>query len=124
MKEGDVVLTQVPQADGTLKTRPALILREMPPFRDFLVCGISTQVQHAVPGFDEMVSPKAPDFNTSGLVAESVIRLGFLALLPRKRVAGGIGSISPERHARLLRRLSAYLVQKVQGTPDRRMELP
>jgi len=122
MKEGDVVLAQVPQADGTLKTRPALILREMPVFRDFLVCGISTQVQQAVPGFDEVVSHEAPDFNASGLVAASVIRLGFLALLPRRKVAGGIGSISPERHARLLRRLSAYLVQKLQGASNRRME--
>lgn len=32
MKEGDVILTPVPQADGTIKTRPAVILREMPPY--------------------------------------------------------------------------------------------
>ena len=41
MKEGDVILTPVPQADGTIKTRPAVILREMPPYKDFLV---STQL--------------------------------------------------------------------------------
>lgn len=33
MKEGDVILTPVPQADGTIKTRPAVILREMPSWR-------------------------------------------------------------------------------------------
>ena len=43
MKEGDVVLTPVPQADGQIKNRPALFLRTMPPFNDALVCGISTQ---------------------------------------------------------------------------------
>ena len=43
MKEGDVILTPMPQADGKVKNRPALYLREMPPFRDALVCGISTQ---------------------------------------------------------------------------------
>lgn len=42
MKEGDVVLTPVPQANGQIKNRPALFLREMPPFQDALVCGIST----------------------------------------------------------------------------------
>jgi mRNA interferase MazF len=47
MKEGDIILAPVPQADGGLKTRPALVLREMPPFRDVLICGISTQVMRA-----------------------------------------------------------------------------
>lgn len=45
MKEGDVVLTPLPQADGMIKNRPAIILREMPPYRDFLVCGVSTQLK-------------------------------------------------------------------------------
>lgn len=31
MKEGDVVLTPIPQADGMIKNRPAIVLREMPP---------------------------------------------------------------------------------------------
>ena len=39
MKEGDVVLTPVPQADGAVKNRPAIVLRELPPYKDFLVCG-------------------------------------------------------------------------------------
>ena len=30
MKEGNVVLTPIPQADGMIKNRPAIILREMP----------------------------------------------------------------------------------------------
>ncbi len=36
MKEGEIILTPIPQADGTVKNRPALLLREMPCFRDFL----------------------------------------------------------------------------------------
>lgn len=31
MKEGDVVLTPLSQADGSIKNRPALLLRELPP---------------------------------------------------------------------------------------------
>ncbi len=30
MNEGDVILTPIPQADGNVKNRPAVILREMP----------------------------------------------------------------------------------------------
>jgi mRNA interferase MazF len=40
MKEGDVVLTPLVQANGAIKNRPAVVLREMPPFSDLLVCGV------------------------------------------------------------------------------------
>ncbi len=110
MREGDVVLTPLPQANGQIKTRPALLLRRLPPFGDFLVCGITTQLQQAVPGFDEVIRPIDSDFGASGLVTDSVIRLGFLAVLPRSRIAGSIGSVSPERHENLLARLSRHLL--------------
>lgn len=111
MREGDVILTPLPQADGQIKTRPALLLRRLPPFGDFLVCGITTQTKLAVTGFDDVIRPGDPDFVDSGLIAESVIRLGFLAVLPRRRIAGSIGSISSSRHERLLRRLSRHLAE-------------
>ena len=47
MKEGDVILTPVPQADGKVKDRPAIVLREMPPYWNLLVCGVSTHAEHA-----------------------------------------------------------------------------
>ncbi len=110
MKQGDVILTPVPQADGKVKNRPAIILREMPPYRDLLVCGISSQLQQYVKDFDEIVSPTDADFKSSGLRSKSLIRLGFLAVLPRRSILGSIGAISSERHKRLLRRLSDYLI--------------
>jgi mRNA interferase MazF len=111
MTEGDVLLTPVPQADGTIKNRPAVFLREMPPFKDLLVCGISTQLRQEVKDFDELISPNDSDFASSGLVRESLIRLGFLAVLPRNKIVGVIGSISATRHKRLLEKLSEYLVK-------------
>ena len=72
MTEGDVVLTPLPQADGQVKNRPAVVLRVMPPHGDLLVCGVSN----------------------------------FL---------GSIGSIAPERHRRLLQRLSEYLVRDLEA---------
>jgi len=51
------------------------------------------------------------DFTGSGLLADSLIRLGFLAALPRKHLMGNIGAISSKRHRRLLKRLSAYLLE-------------
>lgn len=111
MKQGNVILTPVPQSDGKLKNRPAVILREMPSYGDLLVCGISTQLHQHVKGFDEIISPVNEDFKSSGLLSESLIRLGFLSVLPCSRILGSIGTISSERHKRLLKNLSDYLVE-------------
>ena len=111
MTEGDVVLTPVPQADGTIKNRPAILLREFPPYQDFLVCGVSTQLHQEVKGFDDIVSSSDADFAASGLRSESLIRLGFIAMLPRTKIAGSIGAISSERHKSLLKALADYLTK-------------
>ena len=111
MKQGDVILTPVPQVDGKLKSRPAVILREMPSYGDLFVCGISTQLHQYVKGFDEMISPDDEDFKASGLLSKSLIRLGFLAVLPRSRILGSIGAISSRRHKHLLKTLSEYLLK-------------
>ncbi len=113
MQEGDVVLTPVPQADGTVKNRPAIVLRDMPVYRDALVCGVSTQLHQYVQGFDEIISPADADFTSSGLIATSLIRLSFLAVVPRRNILGTIGSIALERHQRLLQALSNYLVRNL-----------
>jgi len=111
MNEGDVVLTPLPQADGQVKHRPCIALRRLPGFGDWLVCGVSTQLHQEVPGFDDRVLPDHEDYAGTGLKAPSLIRLGFLAVLPEGRLLGTIGSVSPARHRWLLRRLSSYLVE-------------
>ena len=111
MKESDVILASIPQADGGKKNRPAIILRELPTYGDFLVCGVSTQLQHCSKDFDEIISPQDPDFKSSGLLSKSLIRLGFLAVLPRVSIVGTIGSIGKDRHHRLLKNLADFLLK-------------
>ena len=120
MNEGDLVLTPLPQADGLVKNRPCVALRRMPGFGDWLLCGVSTQLRQAIPGFDDTIGPEDADFGGSGLKAPSLIRLGYLAVLPEARLLGAIGALSPERHRRLLKRLSAYLDRPAdtEGPPD------
>src|SRR5262244_2130317 len=113
MQVGDVVLTPVPQADGTVKNRPTIVLREMPVYHDVLVCGVSTQLHQYVPGFDDLISPVDADFASSGLVSPSLLRLGFLAVVPRRNILGTIGAIATERHKRLLQALSNYLLRNL-----------
>jgi len=97
------------------RTAPRLILREMPPLGDVLICGISTQVHQRVPDFDEIIEPQDPDYVPSSLKEASLVRLGFLAVRPRKGIYGKIGSISPSRHNRLLGRLAHHLVPTMES---------
>ena len=83
----------------------------MPPYNDWLVCGISSQVRQYVENFDELILTKDKDFKQSSLLSDSVIRLGFLAVLPENIIPGIIGNISPERHQKLLTTLAEHLLK-------------
>lgn len=90
MNEGDVILIPLPQSDGKIKNRPAIILRAMPAYGDFLVRGVSTQLRQCIDGFGEFILKNDQDFFLSGLIADSLVRLGFLAVIPSKRVMGSM----------------------------------
>ncbi len=92
-----------------MKNRPAIVLRKMPAFGDMLVCGLSTQLHLQVHGFDERIAPDDSDYAHSGIRSESLIRLGYLAVLPQTAIIGTIGNIAPERLRRLLSTLAEYL---------------
>ncbi|MCU0424236.1 MAG: type II toxin-antitoxin system PemK/MazF family toxin [Candidatus Kapabacteria bacterium] len=112
MNEGRVVIVSLRQADGDSKLRPAVVLRIMPPFNDMLVCGISSQLQHYVPNFDEILRATDDDYAQSGLKTTSLIRLGFLNTLPVLDCKGVLGQISEERLERLQKNLSTFLWAK------------
>jgi mRNA interferase MazF len=115
MNEGDIALAPLPQANGQLKNRPVVLLRRLPPFGDFLVCGVSTQLQQRVAGFDEEIAADDPEFAASGFKAASLIRLGFLAVLPDSALLGKIGSLPSTRRLRLLSNLCRHLTSQDQS---------
>ncbi|TVP44542.1 MAG: transcriptional regulator [Mongoliibacter sp.] len=111
MKEGEIVLTDLPQADGGYKLRPVLLLKQLPGYNDFLVCGISTQLHQLVKGFDELLDEKDQHFIQTGLRQSSIIRLAFLAVIPSVKIPGKIGRIDTDLHKDLLERLANYLTR-------------
>jgi mRNA interferase MazF len=111
MKEGEIILASLPQADGSMKLRPVLLLKQLPGYNDFLVCGISTQLHQLIRNFDELVDEKNKDFIQTGLRQSSIIRLGFLAVIPHNKTPGSIGRIDPMLHRNLLERLAKYLTR-------------
>jgi mRNA interferase MazF len=109
MKPGSLILARLQQSDGALKSRPAIILSRMPPYNDLLIAAISSRLGQAVRGFDEVVQTTDADFEQTGLKVASVIRLGMIATIPATSALGQLGSVFPERHQRLLRRLAQHL---------------
>jgi mRNA interferase MazF len=111
VKPGDIVLTPLPQADGQVKPRPAVVLALLAPFNDALACGISTQLRHAGPGFDDPIGQQDEDYRQSGLKAESVIRLGYLTVVMPEDVICRIGSVSSPRLRRMPERLGGHFME-------------
>lgn len=109
MNPGTIALARVQQADGRLKTRPVLVICQTPPFSDLLVCAVSSNLNHATKGFDEILNSQDSDFSLSGLKVPSLIRLGMLPTLPSSAMLGSIGSVSIERLTRLKHRLAGHI---------------
>ena len=105
MQEGDIAIAFIQQSDGSRKPRPVLLLRQMPGYGDYLVCGISTQLRQAVLGFDEVLTPDADN----RLRAASVVRLSNLIALSVSDLDRAIGFIPDALHVTLLLRLADYL---------------
>jgi mRNA interferase MazF len=110
MREGEIALANLPQADGSYKLRPVLLLKQLPGYNDFLVCGISTQIHQRINDFDELLDVNASQFNETGLRQSSIIRLSFLAVIPSNKIPGSIGKIDWTLHKILLNRLANYLL--------------
>lgn len=105
MREGKIILADLPITGQGWKRRPALVLRQLPGYGDYLVCGLSSQVRQHISGFSERISPTA----TNGLLVESVIRLEYLFVVSENDVIGNIGYIPDSLHRALLQRLADHL---------------
>jgi mRNA interferase MazF len=110
-KAGKIVLFKFPQSDLIEgKLRPALVLNKIPgPYDAWLICMISSQLGQYIEGFDEILTEKANDFESSGLKTASVIRAGRLAVVEGNILEGSIGKISSERFHRLKANLAKWI---------------
>jgi mRNA interferase MazF len=110
MKAGNIVLVDFPQSDGKSKLRPVLILKLLPKYNDFLVCGISTQLNQYIKDLDEILSDQDIYFKQTGLHKSSVIRIFFLAVVPSQKISGSIGEVPAILHKEILQRLAKFLI--------------
>lgn len=73
---------------------------------------ISTQIKHKVENFDIIISESDVEFERTGLLKTSLIRLGFLAVIPENMIEGVIGLVNKEIHEQLISNLISHLRSK------------
>lgn len=113
-RAGQIVLTPFPYSDlSEAKLRPVLMLRQASRFDDWLVCMVSSQVQQAETGLDEILAQSDTDFASSGLKVPSVLRLSRLAVLDGALLLGSIGTISDERLGNVRQRLAKWVASEI-----------
>jgi mRNA interferase MazF len=107
---GQIVLTPFPHTDlSGAKLRPVLMLRRASRYDDWLVCMVSSKLDQAETGFDEVLAATDADFAASGLKAPSVLRLSRLAVLDGTLLVGSIGNLGNGRLERIRQRLARWI---------------
>jgi mRNA interferase MazF len=91
------------------KLRPVLMLKRASRYDDWLVCMVSTKLDQADAGLDEVLDMADGDFAASGLKAPSVLRLSRLAVLDATLLVGSIGNIGNDRLERVRQRLADWI---------------
>jgi len=109
VKEGSVILASFPQADRKIKLRPAVILKIIPPFDDYLVCAISSQIHNYVEGLDILIDESHVDFNYWGLPNAGIVRSGMITMISTEIIKGRIGELSKETYLQVVDQLIKFL---------------
>ena len=106
-----MLLARFPFTDGTgTKIRPVLILARIPgSYRDFLVMFISSQMHHALAGFDLILDKTHPAFPSTGLKTASVFKVAKIVSLSESLIVGPIGQLADEVFQTLTGRLVRLL---------------
>ena len=108
---GHIAMVNLPFTDLTgAKRRPVVVLAPAPTGSDdWLVCMISTKTKHLDPNIDELISVTDPDYPSSGLVAESLVRVGRMAIVEKSLLLGAIGIIGSSRLTCIKTKLKGWI---------------
>jgi mRNA interferase MazF len=96
MKKGKIVLTRFPFTNlSSDKRRPALILIDTEASDpDTIVAFISSVIPESLSASDLLLHEDHPDFERTGLIKNSIVKLDKLATLDKSIFTGEMGSLS------------------------------
>lgn len=84
------------------------------PHEDWLICMVSSQLRHEIPGVDEIIHDTDSDFANTGLKTTSVIRIARLAAVSADILQGAIGSLAEQRLVHIRTRIANWITGSVQ----------
>jgi mRNA interferase MazF len=101
--QGDVVLVPFPFADLTgRKMRPAVIVSGNPQGFELIVAFITSVLTNRSPRGAEVELPQSdPEFQTSGLKVDSLVRLDKLVTLSSTVISRRLGTTGPATRSRI-----------------------
>ena len=113
IRPGQVAILRFPNTDlSSGKSRPVLLIARVPGGHDdWLICMLSTHLQHVSEGFAELIDQSQSDFQSSGLKIASVVRIARLAVVSANLLVGTIGEVGSDR----LKRVKDKLANWIQG---------
>lgn len=109
MEAGSVVRIALLQSNGELKSRPALLLKNVEPFNDWLLCSISSKLHNAVKGLDLILDEEHEDYKQSGLKYPGVVRVAHVFTMSEETIEGTIGKLIKPTLKRLKNNLGEYI---------------
>src|SRR4051794_1977719 len=109
MEAGEIVKITMQQADQKIKSRPGILLKEVSPFNDWLICGISSKLHTLNKELDIVLDKEHSDFQQTNLLYPAIIRVGYLATFPEAMIEGVVGSISQKTLKQLKQNLVTFL---------------
>ncbi len=102
--KGKLVLIPFPFTDLTsYKLRPALVIHEGD--KDVIVAFISSRLPSTLSDYDVVIRRDHPEFKSTGLKIDSIIRLEKTATIIKELIVGEIGEIGPILREEINRKL-------------------
>ncbi len=102
LSRGEIVLTRFPFTDlSSSKVRPALVVSPAPVGRDVVLAAISSVMRAALNPTDLVISVGHPEFPSTGLRVDSVVRLHELFTVEQAVIVRRLGRIGPRCGPRL-----------------------
>lgn len=111
LSRGDIVLTHFPFTDLTGSSlRPAVIVSRGQIGQDIVLMAISSVVRDPRSPTDYLIEVTHPEFGSTGLRVNSVMRPHKLAAVERSVIVRRLGHLGPQLQAEMDRLLRAVLV--------------
>lgn len=111
MKDGDICKVGLPQPDGSVKDRPVILIKEVPPFNDWMVAAVTSRLRNMNPSLDYLIEDTSPGFKNTGLKKTSLIRLGLINTINFRLIKGVIGELPYGVLTKLKSNLSQFIMK-------------